>query len=97
MSVVALVRVKPLGGDNTVRPERTRVEEAARQLRASGFKILRLNRFGVSISGSESNYEDVFGVQVHEAEAFSSPVRPRPRGLSDLVVALEVASAPSLF
>ena len=47
MDVSATISVKPADGE---KPDRAKLEEAARLLKESGFEVMRIGRFGVSVN-----------------------------------------------
>jgi hypothetical protein len=95
MQVSATVRVKPdvLGS----KPDRAKLEEAARLLKDCGFNILRVGRFGVSIKGEAASFSDVLGVEPKPDKALSAEAHPAQQELRDLVDLVEVTPEPQLY
>jgi len=93
MQVTATVRVKVEQGE---KPGQARLEEVAKRLQDSGFKVLRIGRFGVSIQGEQSTFARVLGVDAAPNRALNAKARPEP-ALHDLIEDVEVAPEPQLY
>jgi hypothetical protein len=96
MLVTATVRVCPRqqGSD---RPDRESLEEVARILRESGFSILRIGRFGVSIRGEEAEFAMVLGINAEPGKRFSGAPEAINLRLGELIDLVEVAPDPKAY
>ena len=94
MQVAATVRVKAEPGQ---KPDRTRLEEVAKLLRESGFEILRIGRFGVSIQGEQSTFARELGVDASPDRALNAKASPAQPALHGLIDGVEVAPKPQLY
>jgi hypothetical protein len=73
------------------------MELAARLLRESGFVVLRVGRFGVSIQGEDKDFEQELGVNIQGKEHVVEVPRPRSAELSRLIDLVEIAGPPLNF
>jgi hypothetical protein len=96
MQVSATVRVRSGTADQN-KPDRARLEQAARLLEKSGFNVLRIGRFGVSIRGEDKDFSRVLGVQPVAKQALAAPADPPSAELRDLVDLVEVTSEPTSY
>ena len=94
MQVSATVRVKAESGE---KPGRGRLEEVAKRLQASGFTVLRIGRFGVSVQGEQSTFARVLGVEAAPNRALNAKATAAEPALDDLIDGVEVASEPQLY
>jgi hypothetical protein len=67
------------------------VETAAGCLRKSGFDVLHLGRFGITVRALPETFANEFHVHLASDRAFVSDVKPRTAMLAELVDAIEVA------
>jgi len=79
------------------RPPADRVQEAAQRLTTLGFTVLRMGRFGVSVSAPEVAYERVLGCNPLRSDSASSVVSPADPQLRRLIDAVEVTPKPTLL
>jgi hypothetical protein len=96
-TISAFARVSANETHRAARPDRARIDCAAKQLQQCGFELLDKSRFGVSIAGRASLYRDVFDVRVEPSKRFSAAVDPRWKALSGLVIALDIAEPPQML
>lgn len=94
MQVAATISVKP---DKGAKPDRAKLEEAARLLKQHGFDVVRIGRFGVSVTGSQSDFARVLGVDAAPNTALAVPANPSQPELHDLIDRIEVAPDPQLY
>jgi hypothetical protein len=94
MDVFATISVKPGDGD---KPDRAKLEEAARLLQESGFAVMRIGRYGVSVSGKQDDFSRVLGVQAAPDTAMATPAKPTQPELGELIDKVEVAPKPQLY
>jgi hypothetical protein len=94
MQISATVRVKASHGG---KPDRRRLEEAAKLLRQSGFNVLRIGRFGVSIRGDDRDFSRVLGVKAEPNCALKVNVSPEQGALRRLVDLVEITPSPQYF
>ena len=94
MDVSATISVKPADGD---KPDRAKLEEAARLLKESGFEVTRIGRFGVSVTGKQDDFSRVLGVEAAPDKAMATPAKPAQRELGDLIDKVEVVPKPQLY
>ncbi len=94
MQVAATVRVKAKQGE---KPDRARLEEVAKLLQDSGFQILRIGRFGVSIQGEQSTFARELGVEASPDRALNAKAAPAQPALHNLIDGVEVAPKPQLY
>jgi hypothetical protein len=94
MQVSATISVKPDKGE---KPDRAKVEEAARLLKQHGFDVVRIGRFGVSVKGSQTDFARVLGVDAAPNQALVVPANPSQPELHDLIDRIEVATDPQLY
>ena len=94
MDVSATISVKP--GDSE-KPDRAKLEEAARLLKESGFEVTRIGRYSVSVTGKQDDFSRVLGVQAAPDKAMATPAKPAQRELGDLIDKVEVAPKPQLY
>ena len=92
----ATLRVRP-EGENSARPTRDRVQEAAEALRQRGFDVFHLGRFGVSVRGESPLFEREFGVHLLKDRATVAELELHNSTLAGLVDLLEVAPPAQLF
>ncbi len=88
----ATVRVR--ANSESERPDRNRLESAARELATEGFDVLRVGRFGVSVSGDRERFLQSLGVDLQSTVAEAHPSRAALRELVDLV---QLDSEPEYF
>jgi hypothetical protein len=91
----ATIRVRGLSGLPNERPERARLEQAAQVLADEGFDVIRVGRFGVSVSSEDDNFERVLGVEPRAA--LVAPVQPKRPELKDLVDLIQVDNEPQFY
>lgn len=94
MRVTATVSVRPDEGD---RPDRKKLEEAAKLLEQSGFDIVRIGRFGISVKGEAADFARVLGVEAAPNKAMAMRAKPSQPELSKIIDQVEVASDPQLY
>lgn len=94
MQVSATVMVY---GDGDAKPEPHQLEKAAKILRENGFDVLRVGRFGVSITGNTEDFARVLGVAPTPGVSMSAPANPNEPSLRELVKSVEVVSKPEMF
>jgi hypothetical protein len=73
------------------------LERAAALLADSGFRIVRIGRFGVSVAAEQQTFESALGVSVEPGQSSSVEAVPQSQELADLVDRVDVASAPESF
>jgi hypothetical protein len=95
MQVSATIGAK--SAEKGARPDRAKLEEMANELRRCGFEVLRVGRFGVSVTGDESTFAEFLGVEAKPDEALSVPARPAGAALRDMVGTVEVVPRPQLY
>lgn len=79
------------------RPNAARMHEAAERLRKLGFTVVRIGRFGVSVAGSEREFERILGCNPTIGSSASRSVSLEDPLLQRLVDAVEVAPPPKLL
>jgi hypothetical protein len=94
MDVSATISVKRVDGD---KPDRSKLEEAARLLKESGFEVTRIGRYGVSVTGKQDDFSRVLGVEAAPDKAMATPAKPAQGQLGDLIDKVEVAPKPQLY
>ncbi|MFL5124887.1 MAG: hypothetical protein ACJ8D8_16040 [Microvirga sp.] len=94
MDVSATISVKPTDSE---KPDRAKLEEAARLLKESGFEVTRIGRYGVSVTGKQDDFSRVLGVQAAPYTAMATSAKPAQRELGDLIDKVEVAPKPQLY
>lgn len=93
---IASVRVRPANDDNA-RPERGLLERAAGILQQSGFNVLNIGRFGVSVEGDPQKFVDTLGVKIPENAGFVAKTAPADPALARLVSSVEIAPKATNF
>lgn len=96
MEMTATLKVRPESADDS-KPSRSRVEEAAEQLRAQGFEVLHVGRFGVSVRAARPIYKSILGVQLDTGKPLVSQVKASEPKLATLVESIEYAPAADLY
>src|ERR1700687_3926790 len=91
----ATIRVRGSSGVPNARPERERLDLAAKLLANEGFDVLRVGRFGVSVASEDENFARVLGGDPKSAPV--GPVQPREQELKDLVDLIQVDREPEFF
>lgn len=94
MRVAATISVKTRGGD---RPDRKKLEEAAKLLAQNGFDIIRIGRFGVSVNAEQHNFSQVLGVDARPDMAMATQAKPSQPELRELIDQVEVAPKVQLY
>jgi hypothetical protein len=94
MQISATISVK---SDDGERPDRQKLEEAAKLLAQRGFDILRIGRFGVSVRGEQNVFARVLGVAAEPNRAMAAEAKPSEPTLSDLIDRVEVATEPQTY
>lgn len=97
MARSATVRVKPEAGTPFARPQREKLEEAAKLLIESGFDVRRIGRFGISLSADEAVFVREFGVTPQPGQPLTGPIKPRRGPLAKLVDQIEISGTPDYF
>ncbi len=97
MARTATVMVKRAPGAGATRPAREIVARMAELLRARGFDVLRINRFGVSVRAEDARFERELGVRLPHGRAVSEPAHPRDTDLAALVGTVDAAPDPINF
>jgi hypothetical protein len=95
--VTATVRVRSSGADPTGRPGQDALQDTAKILSDSGFRVKRVGRFGVSVEGETEKFARVLGVKVEPNQAVVAPVQPSDPKLKGLVDIIEAVPKPQLF
>jgi hypothetical protein len=94
MRVAATISVKTCGGD---RPDRKKLEEAAKLLAQNGFDIVRIGRIGVSVNAEQRNFSQVLGVDARPDTAMATQAKPSQPELRELIGQVEVAPKAQLY
>lgn len=97
MTRSATVRVKPEEGTPLARPEREKLEEAAKLLTESGFAVNRIGRFGISLSADDAVFKRELGVTPEPGKPLVAPIKPRHAPLAKLIDQIEITGAPEYF
>jgi hypothetical protein len=95
--VSATVRVRPPAAEPSGKPRQAALLDAAKILSDSGFRVLRVGRFGVSIEGDSGKFSRVLGVDVEPNRAVVAAVRPSDAKLKSLVDILEATPKPQTY
>jgi hypothetical protein len=96
MLLSATVRVRP-SAEGQDKPDRVRLEEAARLLEQFGFDVLRIGRFGIGVRGDHRDFLRVLGVNAEPNKPLSAAIEPSDRRLRDLVDLVEVTTNPKIY
>ena len=94
MQVAATISVKPDEGE---RPDRRKLEEAAKLLEQSGFDIVRIGQFGISVKGEQADFARVLGVDAEPNKAMATAARPSHAKLGEIIDQVEVATDPQWY
>lgn len=92
MKVLASLRVKP--GSASRRPEPALVDRAAAVVQRHGFEVLRKGRRSLTVSGDQSNFEQLVGRQLQPG-SFAIDQDIAGTEMADAVDLLEITDAPS--
>ena len=95
MDVSATVRVTTSPSEG--KPDRSRLERTAEILKESGFDVLKIGRFGVSIRADASAFRNVLGVLATADTALCTATEPKNSELRDLIDLVEVTPRPRLY
>ena len=82
MDVSATISVKPADGE---KPDRTKLEEAARLLKESGFEVTRIGRYGVSVPGEQTTSPACSALTRRPTRRWRCQAKPAQRELDDLI------------
>jgi hypothetical protein len=93
----ATVRVRCATDTAGERPDQAKMERAAALLQESGFKVLRIGRFGVNIQGDEQAFQRALGVDISNAKGLVKAPRPPHQELSQLIDLVEITGPPLNF
>jgi hypothetical protein len=96
MIKTATIRVRS-GDERGSRPERSLLERAAELLQESGFRVLRVGRFGVNVQADELAFQRELGVDLRGTGHVVEAPHPRQKELSQLIDLVEVAKEPLPF
>lgn len=79
------------------KPAPEKVLAAADRLDALGFTVVRVGRFGVSVTAPEEQFLDVLGCKPLSQNAPSMPISPNDPQLKRLVDAVEMPLTPHML
>jgi hypothetical protein len=95
MDVSGTVRVTP--SPSGEKPDRSRLERTAEILKESGFDVLKIGRFGVSVRADANAFRNVLGVSPSTDTALCSATEPKNSELRNLIDLVEVTPRPHLY
>jgi len=92
MKVLASLRVKPISP--SLRPEPALVDRAAAVVQRHGFEVLRKGRRSLTVSGDQSDFEQLVGKQLHPG-SFIIEQDTAGTEMAAAVDLLEITDAPA--
>jgi hypothetical protein len=94
---IATVRVRTATDAAGERPDQAKMERAAALLAESGFKVLRIGRYGVNIQGDEKAFQSALGVDISNSKSLVEAPRPPHQELSKLIDLVELTAPPQNY
>jgi len=92
MKVLASLRVKPSSA--SLRPEPALIDRAAAVVQRHGFEVLRKGRRSLTVSGDQSDFEQLVGKQLH-AGSFIIEQATAGTEMAAAVDLLEITDTPT--